>query len=485
MEKLKNKITDLSLKWNEALILSRVGKYMKKKHKSKKWKPGQDWVQYSGPFFSEEEYKAAVESLLSEWLIFGKKGRKFELEFAEKLGKEFGILTNSGSSANLLMISALKSQRLKNHKKLHLKPGAKFITPVVCFPTTINPLIQNGFKPVFVDVTLPNLHIDLDQVEELLKKDKKKEIKGIIFAHVLGNPPDMDRLLKLIDKYNLVFLEDSCDALGSSWDGKALGSFGDLSTCSFFPAHHMTMGEGGFVATNDPQVRMALASLRDWGRACYCNSNKPGCVIDGTACGMRFNSWFSGQKDIIFDHRYVFDEIGYNLKPLELQACMGLEQIKKLDEMHSKRKSNFKRLHKIFSKYPNLFHLPTYYDKADVSWFGFLITLKDNERFTKNQLVDHLEAAKIQTRSYFTGNALFHPAYTDIAKEYKDPRNEFPNATKSTIDTFFMGVWPGMTEKQLEIAKTYQEWHRDKFNYSKSNVTFKLGLVSVAFNNLE
>ena len=173
MEKLKNKITDLSLKWNEALILSRVGKYMKKKHKSKKWKPGQDWVQYSGPFFSEEEYKAAVESLLSEWLIFGKKGRKFELEFAEKLGKEFGILTNSGSSANLLMVSLLKSKK----SEFNIPDGAKFITPVVCFPTTINPLIQNGYEPVFVDVTLPNLHIDLDQVEALLKKDKKKEIK--------------------------------------------------------------------------------------------------------------------------------------------------------------------------------------------------------------------------------------------------------------------------------------------------------------------
>ena len=453
LDKIEKKWNDFVLNKLQKQILNNTEKYINKKHSLKKWVPGKDWVQYSGPYFNSKEYKAAVQSLLTEWLIFGQKGREFEIEFAEHLGKEFGILTNSGSSANLLMVSALKSQRLKDHKKLHLKPGAKFITPVVCFPTTINPLIQNGFKPVFVDVTLPNLHIDLDQVEELLKKDKKKEIKGIIFAHVLGNPPDMDRLLKLIDKYNLVFLEDSCDALGSSWDGKALGSFGDLSTCSFFPAHHMTMGEGGFVATNDPQVRMALASLRDWGRACYCNSNKPGCVIDGTACGMRFNSWFSGQKDIIFDHRYVFDEIGYNLKPLELQACMGLEQIKKLDEMHSKRKDNFKRLHEIFSKYPNLFHLPTYYDKADVSWFGFLITLKDNERFTKNQLVDHLEAAKIQTRSYFTGNALFHPAYADIAKEYKDPRNEFPNATKSTIDTFFMGVWPGMTEKQLDYIE--------------------------------
>ena len=446
---LEKKYSEFILNSLKNKIINNTEKYINKKHSLKTWTPGKDWVQYSGPYFDGKEYKAAIQSLLTEWLIYGQKGRQFELEFAEKLGKVFGVLTNSGSSANLLMVNVLKSKRAK----FNLKEGAKFITPVVCFPTTINPLIQNGFKPIFVDVTLPNLHMDLDQVEELLKKDKNKEIKGIIFAHVLGNPPDMDRLMKLVKKYNLVFLEDSCDALGSSWDDKPLGSFGDLSTCSFFPAHHMTMGEGGFVATNNNQVRMALASLRDWGRACYCNSNKPGNVMEGTACGCRFNSWFPEQKDIIFDHRYIFDEIGYNLKPLELQACMGLEQIKKLDEMHSKRKSNFKRLHKIFSKYPRLFHLPTMHEKADVSWFGFLITLKEGLSFTKSQLVDHLESSKIQTRSYFTGNALFHPAYLDLAKEYKDPRNDFPIATKSTIDTFFMGVWPGMTEEQLDYIE--------------------------------
>ena len=449
LKTLEKKYSNFVLNIIKNKIINNTEKYINKKHSLKTWTPGKDWVQYSGPYFDGKEYKAAIQSLLTEWLIYGPKGRQFELEFAEKLGKEFGVLTNSGSSANLLMVNVLKSKRAK----FNLKEGAKFITPVVCFPTTINPLIQNGFKPIFVDVTLPNLHMDLDQVEELLIKDKKKEIKGIIFAHVLGNPPDMDRLMKLVKKFNLVFLEDSCDALGSSWDNKPLGSFGDLSTCSFFPAHHMTMGEGGFVATNDNQVRMALASLRDWGRACYCNSNKPGNVMEGTACGCRFNSWFPEQKDIIFDHRYIFDEIGYNLKPLELQACMGLEQIKKLDEMHSKRKSNFKRLHKIFSKYPRLFHLPTMHSKADVSWFGFLITLKEDLSFTKSQLVDHLESSKIQTRSYFTGNALFHPAYLDIAKEYKDPRNDFPIATKSTIDTFFMGVWPGMTEAQLDYIE--------------------------------
>jgi CDP-4-dehydro-6-deoxyglucose reductase, E1 len=426
-------------------ILDAVADYIKEKRVSKTWIAGKDWVQYSGPWFNEDEFTAGVNTLLDEWFILGAKGREFEQKFAPLLGKKDGIVVNSGSSANLLMVALLKTIRGGS-----LPAGSKFITPVVCFPTTINPLIQNGYKPVFVDVTLPNLNIDLDQVEKLLEADTAKEIKGLIFAHVLGNPPDMDRIMAIVKKYDLIFLEDTCDALGSTWDSKPLGSFGDISTCSFFPAHHMTMGEGGFVAINSAKKRMALASLRDWGRACYCNSAKPGNVTEGTACGCRFDSWFKGQEDIIFDHRYVFDEIGYNLKPTEMQAAMGLAQLDKLDEIHARRKHNFKRLYDIFSQYPDYFYLPTIHDKADVSWFGYLVTLKDNLHFTKAQFVDAMEAAKIQTRSYFTGNALFHPAYEDLAKEYVDPRNQFPIATKTTLDTFFLGVYPGITDEQMD-----------------------------------
>ena len=258
-------------------ILDLVKEYIIEKRQSESWTPGEDWISYSGPTFDDKEYVAAIDSLLSEWLIFGKKGREFELEFAQHLGKKAGVLTNSGSSANLLAVSALKSRKWFN-----LKSGTKFITPVVCFPTTINPLIQNGFVPVFVDVTLPDLNLDLDQVERLLEDDP--EIRGIMFAHVLGNPPDMDRLMYLIKRYDLIFVEDACDALGSYYDGQRLGSFGTVSTCSFFPAHHMTMGEGGFIATNSQKTRTILASVRDWGRACYCNSKKPGDVTGGTAC---------------------------------------------------------------------------------------------------------------------------------------------------------------------------------------------------------
>jgi CDP-6-deoxy-D-xylo-4-hexulose-3-dehydrase len=427
------------------IILDLVSEYIKEKKANKTWEAGKDWVQYSGPYFNDQEYVNGINSLLSEWLILGEKGREFELKFAPLLGKKDGVVVNSGSSANLLMVSLLKTKRWGK-----LPEGSKFITPVVCFPTTINPLIQNGFKPVFVDCELPNLNLNLDQVEYILEKDVNKEIKGIIFAHVLGNPPDMDRLMEIVKKYELIYLEDTCDALGSTWDGKPLGSFGDVSTCSFFPAHHMTMGEGGFVAVNSAKKRMALASLRDWGRACYCNTTKPGNVMTGTACGCRFDSWFKGNEDIVFDHRYVFDEIGYNLKPTEMQAAMGLAQLDKLDEMHSRRKHNFKRLYDIFSRYPEYFYIPTWHEKADVSWFGYLVTLKDNLSFTKAEIVDAMEEAKIQTRSYFTGNALLHPAYQDLALEYKDPRNEFPIATKTTIDTFFLGVYPGITDEQLD-----------------------------------
>ena len=429
-------------------ILDLVAEYIKEKKANKTWTAGKDWVQYSGPWFNQDEFTAGVSTLLDEWFILGQKGRDFEQKFAPLLGKKDGIVVNSGSSANLLMVALLKTIRGGA-----LPAGSKFITPVVCFPTTINPLIQNGYKPVFVDVTLPNLNMDLDQVEKLLEADTAKEIKGLIFAHVLGNPPDMDRVMAIVKKYDLIFLEDTCDALGSTWDGKPLGSFGDISTCSFFPAHHMTMGEGGFVAVNSAKKRMALASLRDWGRACYCNSAKPGNVTEGTACGCRFNSWFKGQEDIIFDHRYVFDEIGYNLKPTEMQAAMGLAQLDKLDEMHTRRKYNFKRLYDIFSQYPDFFYLPTTSEKADVSWFGYLVTLKDNLHFTKSQFIDHMEEAKIQTRSYFTGNALFHPAYEELSAEYENPREQFPIATKTTLDTFFLGVYPGITDAQLDYIE--------------------------------
>ena len=418
----------------------------------KDWTPGEDWVAYSGPVFNEEEYVAAVKQLLSGWLIFGKNARQFEKQFPEHLGMKYGSLTNSGSSANLLAVSALKSKRL-----FDLPEGSKIITPVVCFPTTINPIIQNGFQPVFVDVTLPDLNLDLDQVERVLETDP--EIRGIMFAHVLGNPPDMDRLMGLVKKYDLIFVEDSCDALGSTYDGKKLGSFGHISTCSFFPAHHMTMGEGGFVATNDNKIRTAVASIRDWGRACYCNTSKPGSVLEGTACGNRFRDWLPGLREAVYDHRYVFEEIGYNLKPLDMQAAMGLQQLDKLPEFDAARRRNFDRLTKIFEPYAEYLHLPKATEKADPCWFAFLMTVREGAPFGRQDMVSWLEKHKIQTRSYFSGNILAHPGYHHMASEYVDMNEVFPVAQLVTTNSFFLGTFIGLTDEKLDyIEQTVREF---------------------------
>jgi CDP-6-deoxy-D-xylo-4-hexulose-3-dehydrase len=430
-------------------ILDLVSEYINEKN-NKTWNKETDWVSYSGPVFDDKEYVAAIKTLLNGWLIVGENTKEFEKKFPKLLGKRHGILSNSGSSANLLMVAAAKSKRLYN-----LPDGTKFITPVVCFPTTINPLIQNNLKPVFVDVELPNLNLNLDEVEKTLEKDPT--IRGIIFAHVLGNPPDMDRLMSIVKKHNLIFLEDACDALGSFYGGKRLGSFGDLSTCSFFPAHHMTMGEGGFVATDDSKAKMALASFRDWGRACYCNVSMPGCVVDKTACGNRFKNWLPGMPDATYDHRYVFDEIGYNLKPLDLQAAIGLEQIEKLPMLESARRENFNKLTKIFSKHEKYFHLPVATEKSDPCWFGFLVTVKDGSPFTKQDIVNFLESKKIQTRSYFSGNILFHPGYQELAKEYNDLNSLFPIANKVTRDTFFLGTFAGLTDEKIDYISSVVE----------------------------
>ena len=411
-----------------------------------KWVEGEDWISYSGLVFDEKEYLAALRVLLSGWINFGKNARQFEIEFPKYLGMKHGSLTNSGSSALLLAMSALKSKNLYN-----LSEGSKFITPVVCWPTTLSSIIQNGFEPVFVDVTLPDLNLDLDQMEQQLQEDP--DIRGVVFAHVLGNPPNMDRLMYLVEKYDLLFIEDTCDALGSYYDGRKLGSFGHLSTCSFFPAHHMTMGEGGFVATNNGNIRKVVASMRDWGRACYCNTAKPGCVLQSTACGNRFGNWLPGMPDTIYDHRYVFSEIGYNLKPLDLQAAMGLQQLEKLPELDAARRNNFKELITIFEPYEQYLHLPKATEKADPCWFAFLLTVKDEAPFTRNDIVLHLENSKIQTRSYFAGNILMHPGYNHMAEKYGDLNKTFPIANLATTNSFFVGTYAGITEEKMNYIK--------------------------------
>ena len=427
-------------------ILKLVETYINQKHSSKKWEAGKDWVQYAGPYFDHNEYTAAIKSLLNEWLVLGQDAITFETNFPTLFGKEYGILTNSGSSSNLLMMLAMTSKRLYN-----LPKGTKVITPIAGFPTTLNPIIQVGFEPVFVDIDLDTLNLNLDQVEIAAQKGAKI----ITFAHVLGNPPNMNRLMEIVKKYNLILLEDCCDALGSTYDGKPLGSFGELASCSFYPAHHMTMGEGGFVACNTKIQEIVTRSFREWGRGCYCVGKKAGLSKNGS-CGNRFSNWLPELPDEIFDHKYVYDEIGYNLKPIELQASIGLEQMKKLPEIHRRRKENHSRLVNIFSKYEEYFYIPKATDLSNPSWFAFAVTIKDNTKFKRKDIVDFLESNKIQTRPYFAGNIMLQPAYNGLIDK-NDVISKYPNARKITTDTFFLGTSPVITNNQLDYVEEIVE----------------------------
>ena len=424
-------------------ILNLVREYIETEINNKTWTPGKDWVQYAGPYFTSDEYVKSIDTLLKGWLVLGQQGLNFEYKFPRLLDKEYGILTNSGSSSNLIMMSALASKRLYGFKQ-----GTKVITPIAGFPTTINPIFQLGFEPLFVDIDLDTLNLNLQQVEE----QAKNGAKVITFAHVLGNPPNMKELMDIVKQYNLILLEDCCDALGSTYDGKPLGSFGEFASCSFYPAHHITMGEGGFVACNTHQQETVIRSFREWGRGCYCVGMKAGLLKNGT-CNNRFSNWLPALPDEIFDHKYVYDEIGYNLKPIEIQAAMGLEQIKKLPEITEKRKHNHARLVNIFKKYEDHFVIPTATANSDPNWFAFALTIKDDSTFKRKDIVNYLENNKIQTRPYFAGNIMLQPAYEGLMNQ-EDVIKNFPNARKVTTDTFFLGTSPVITDVQLDYIET-------------------------------
>jgi CDP-4-dehydro-6-deoxyglucose reductase, E1 len=421
-------------------ILDAVKVYIDQQQAKKTWVAGRDFVNYAGSYYDSREYMAGVESLLKGWLAMGDAGVKFEKRFPPLFGKTHGILTNSGSSSNLLMMSSLTSKRGYNFPK-----GTKVLMPIAGFPTTLNPTLQVGFEPVFVDIELDTLNINLEQAERAIANDPY--IKVITFAHVLGNPPNMDQVMALVDRYRLVLLEDCCDALGSTYDGRPLGSYGLMASCSFYPAHHMTMGEGGFVAVSDYQQEVILRSFREWGRGCYCvgpEANKLKCG----SCGKRFNNWIPTLPDEIFDHKYVYDEIGYNLKPIELQAAMGLQQLDKLDEIHALRRRNYGLLFAIYEKYEEFFHLPRAQDKSDPSWFAFPVTIRAGAPFKRNDIVDYLEENLIQTRPYFAGNIMLQPAYSHLM-DPKRAKDDFPMATHAMTHTYFHGTSPVITPEQI------------------------------------
>jgi CDP-6-deoxy-D-xylo-4-hexulose-3-dehydrase len=397
-----------------------------------RFKPGRDYLWYGEAYFNEEEIDAMVQCVLDCWFGLGKKGQKFEEEFADFIGSKKAILTNSGSSASLLCVAALCSDKLAK-----LRPGDEVITPSVNFPTSLNPSIQHGLKPVIVDVKLGNYNIDETQIEDAISR----RTKLIMLPHMLGNPNNMDVLMDIVDRHDLIFVEDNCDALDSKYRGRKTGTFGIMSTGSFYPAHHMTLGEGGIICVNsdDVLIERTLRSLRDWGRACYCNLDE-----EEPACKNRFGFKVNG---IPCDHKYMYTTIGYNLRPLELQAAFGLVQLKRIPIFTEARKKNFTILYEGFKDYEEYFILPEATEWADPSWFAFPLTLKDTCPFCREDLTGFLEDAKIQTRLIFGGNLIHHPAYKNVQCRVI---GDLKNANKIMKDSFFLGLGPKIDEEKMD-----------------------------------
>ncbi|MBN1941542.1 MAG: lipopolysaccharide biosynthesis protein RfbH, partial [Candidatus Diapherotrites archaeon] len=369
-----------------------------------------------------------------------KKGREFEEAFAKYLGSTSSVLTNSGSSANLLMLSALKSDQAP----FQLKPGDEVITPACSFPTTFNPIVQNDFVPVLLDVELETYNINPAHLEKAMSK----KTKAIFLPHMFGNPNQMDVIMDFAGKHNLIVLEDNCDSLGSKFRGKHTGTFGAMASHSFYPAHHITMGEGGAIALNQQEFEPVVRSLRDWGRACIC----PVCFVSldpSFVCPMRFDQKIEGLPEG-YDKKYIYSNIGFNLKPTEAQAAMGLVQLKKLEEFNNARKKNFNLLFKEFQNYEDYFILPKGIENSDVSWFCFPLTIRDRKKIARNDLVRFLEEENnIETRLFFSSNIIRHPAYKNAKYRVAEP---LTNSDKILLDSFFIGTYPGITEEKMKFV---------------------------------
>ena len=411
-----------------------------------KFYPRKTYINYAGRVYNEEELISLVDSSLDFWLTTGKNTGAFEKKFADFLGVKYCLITNSGSSANLLAISALTSPKLKEKR---LKPGDEVITIACGFPTTLNPIIQNNLTPVFIDIELGSYNIDADKIEKAISK----KTKAIFIAHTLGNPFNIDQVQKIAKKHNLWLIEDNCDALGSKYKGKHTGTFGDISTASFFPAHHMTMGEGGAVLTNNFELKKIIASFRDWGRDCWCESGQ-----DNT-CRKRFSQQL-GKLPFGYDHKYTYSHIGYNLKATDMQAAIGLAQLKKLPFFIEKRIENFNSIHKILEPYQKYLLLPKVEKNCQPSWFGFPILIKKTAPFSRNDMVNYLEDNKIATRMLFGGNLIKQPAYADI--KYRT-YGKLHNTDIVMNDLLWIGVYPGIKKEQINyISKIIKKFFEEK-----------------------
>ena len=405
--------------------------------------PGESYIPVSGKVIDEDDVLWGIESMMDAWLTAGRFSNKLERELARYFGSRFSLLVNSGSSANLVAFYALTSPKLKERA---IKPGDEIITVAAGFPTTINPMIQFGCIPVFLDVEIPNYNIKVEDIEKAITP----KTKAIMLAHALGNPFNLREVIAIAKKYNLWVIEDDCDSLGATYEGKKTGTFGDLATLSFYPAHHITMGEGGAVLVNNASLKKVAESFRDWGRDCWCAPGK-----DNT-CGERYCQQL-GELPEGYDHKYTYSHIGFNLKVSDMQAAVGLSQLTKADHFVARRKENHAMLLGMFKEFEEHFILPVATENSDPSWFGFMLTIRENSPINRNKFVEYLENNKIGTRLFFAGNMLRQPAYSTI--NYRKI-GDLENTDLVMNNSFWLGVWPGLEKKHydyiIEVVRNYK-----------------------------
>lgn len=425
-------------------IAALVRQYHDEQFAHRAFAPATDLVHYAGRVFDADELCQLVDASLDFFLTASRYADRFEASFADYLGISNALLVNSGSSANLVALTALTSPKLGARR---LAPGDEVVTVAAGFPTTVAPILQNNLVPVFVDVGLGDYTADPDQ----LRRAIGPRTRAIMMAHTLGVPFDLDLVGELAARHDLWVIEDNCDALGSRYRGRLTGTFGHLATSSFYPAHHITMGEGGAVVTNDDGLARIARSIRDWGRDCYCAGG------ENNTCGTRFSQQF-GTLPRGFDHKYVYSHLGYNLKVTDMQAAIGCAQLQKLDGFIARRKANFARMMEILRPYEDRLLLPSPTAHSDPSWFGFVITVRDDAGFTRDDLVRFLEAHRVETRSLFAGNLLRHPAFQNIPHRVV---GALSNSDTVTSSTFFVGVYPGLDAAQLDhVAEVFAGFMR-------------------------
>ena len=425
-------------------ILKLVEEYYQERFASRSFDPDTDTIHYAGRVFNADELVKLVDSSLDFFLTASRYSDQFEADISEFFGLAYSYLVNSGSSANLLALTALTSPKLGDRR---LWPGDEVVTVAASFPTTVAPIVQNQLVPVFVDVNLGDYTAIPSRIEEAIGP----KTRLIAMAHTMGVPFDLDTVMRLAKDHDLWVVEDNCDALGSRYRGKLTGTFGNIATVSFYPAHHITMGEGGCVLTRDELLGRILRSIRDWGRDCYCSGG------ENNTCGKRYGQQF-GSLPFGYDHKYVYSHIGYNLKVTDMQAAVGVAQLAKLEDFITRRKTNFQKLYAKLSAYQDRLILPHAIPNSDPSWFGFVITVRENAGFTRNELTRFLEANRIETRNLFSGNLLRQPAFMNIEHRVV---GDLANTDLITEWTFFIGVYPGIDDRQLEyIGSTFDRFMR-------------------------